>query len=382
MKKLFFCTLTMALCTISLFAQDVYIKTEADINAFNYETVDNLYIQNSSGLTSISGFESLKIVKNDLIILGNRKVISLTGFNNLKTVNGNFKIEENPIKTFENAFNSLEYVGKGFCFKGFSEDELIGFSSLTHVDYVSIYNCGLKNIDFLSHLESVEGGILIYNNPALLNIDAFSKIKEMFFLDICNNAVLENVHGLSSLTKAEDVWISENNSLKDLSGLEVLDTIVTSLVITFHPNLVSINALGNLKHIGMNVGISHNMSLCECSVVADWLTNSNVVKGSIALVDNMPPCNSATMTSIDNINAVERIAVYPNPASDKSIFDFGNTILNYTISIYDINGCLVYRFQNVNSSLTVDWKENAKGIYLYSICSEAGEVQNGKIIVQ
>lgn len=111
---------------------------------------------------------------------------------------------------------------------------------------------GLRNLEFLSCLEEIRGGVAIHRNPdleslkglerlarlkppsissssfwiwenpKLRNLDGLSGLEETFKLGITDNPMLESTAGLSSLRHADEILIQHNHSLVtvDLPSLE------------------------------------------------------------------------------------------------------------------------------------------------------------------
>jgi hypothetical protein len=103
---------------------------------------------------------------------------------------------------------------------------------------------------------------------------------------------ITNLSGLSVLNSlAGNLSILNNNVLTSLSGLDSLTFIGGRLNILYNPNLTSIFGLNNLISIGGGLSISDNYSLSTCEVqwLCDYLSNP---EGSIYIMNNAPGCNS------------------------------------------------------------------------------------------
>ena len=89
----------------------------------------------------------------------------------------------------------------------------------------------------------------------------------------------------------------------------------------------------------------------------------------------------------DNISEIERnisFKIYPNPATDKVLFEMTGSNERYHIVVTDIVGKTVVKLQvNVNSRV-VEWNatQAPRGIYLYKIQQVNGAVSTGRIVLQ
>ena len=114
------------------------------------------------------------------------------------------------------AFSYTEVTGF-LSIKGYFITNLNGLSSLTSVGGgVRIsYADELKTLDGLSSLTLVGGHMFINDNAALASLDGLSSLKSVKgSLQIYNNPVLTNLDDLSSLTSVgKDVHISSNDNL-------------------------------------------------------------------------------------------------------------------------------------------------------------------------
>lgn len=72
-------------------------------------------------------------------------------------------------------------------------------------------------------------------------------------------------------------------------------------------------------------------------------------------------------------NEIESANVYPNPASDKVNFDFGNNTIE-SLTITDMNGRVVESVHGANTFVTVDLNGLENGVYFYNAVDNAGNV--------
>ncbi|MFA9389985.1 MAG: T9SS type A sorting domain-containing protein [Prolixibacteraceae bacterium] len=381
MKNLALVTLLTAFSTLMVSAQTVEIKTVEDMISFSFETVDNLYITNTKTLTAISGFATLKEVKNDLIISDNEGITSLSGFDNLVSVKGQLSIKGNIHLTKIDGFRNLENIGEVLSISDLPATEIKGFSKLTSLEHVYLTSTFLNNVNFLSSLKKVGYFIVISKNQYLQNIDAFVGIKQAGLVEISDNKSLLNLNGLANCTKLHLFLLSNNDALLDVSGLAALDSVETSLVLYENDKISSANVLKNLLYIGADFVLDSNSSLETCSDLEALLSSGNI-KGDIIMKDNLPACNKATFMTSDSFYSSPKISVYPNPSSSTTVFNLMDLNHNYDVRIYNPKGALVRDYIHVNGPIIINWNGSPSGLYFYQISSDNKFIQNGKIVLE
>jgi hypothetical protein len=172
-------------------------------------------------------------------------------------------------------------------------------------------NYELRAIDSLGQLKHVSGGIEIYDNPKLIDVQGLKGISYTGGgLLIWSNATLESLDGLQNITALGNsavlhitynpnltdlnyfdglkengnhvpwvVSITNNDSLKTLTGLEWVSRIDTALYIRNNPNLTDVGALARTTSVGAsrnNTGtpefvVNGNGQLNDCAGLANAL---------------------------------------------------------------------------------------------------------------
>ena len=93
---LIFTALSLFLCLgCNPYEGDIYITTQADLDAFDYTHVYGSINIRDTELTNLAGMESLKWVERNLIIENNPSLTSLAGLENLTHVGRAVDINEN-----------------------------------------------------------------------------------------------------------------------------------------------------------------------------------------------------------------------------------------------------------------------------------------------
>jgi uncharacterized delta-60 repeat protein len=132
----------------------------------------------------------------------------------------------------------------------------------------------------------------------------------------------------------------------------------------------SIGGEDNAAGISVN---SNNIYVAGSS----WGSNS---QKDIVAIKYSQVLNTSNLFII-NENTVQ---VIPNPFSNSANIILGNNIgENVSVSIYDINGKLIYTEQvYTRGNIFLDGGRFSKGVYLFTINSADGEINNGRFIVE
>ncbi len=204
---------------------------------------------------------------------------------------------------------------------GFSQPcpDSIGFTSQAQIDSFQInfpncteieglvfigdieYDTDINNLEGLSALTSIGGGLMIAGTSYLTNLTGLDN--------------LTSVGGSISLGVTTLIGTAGNSGLTSLSGLESLHTIGAQLTIKSAPNLTNLSGLQNLTSIyslhiennqsltdisgieNINAGtisvlnINNNISLSTCNVksICDYLGTPNAI---VFIHDNASGCNT------------------------------------------------------------------------------------------
>ena len=108
-------------------------------------------------------------------------------------------------------------------------------------------NQSLLNIDGISNLDRIEGGIDILYNDSLsyLSFSPFTATSD-FYLKIVNNNALSSISGFPNASSIKSVDISRNPSLNNLNGLLDLTTIQDFLILDDNDSITNLDFFLNL----------------------------------------------------------------------------------------------------------------------------------------
>ncbi|MEM6428320.1 MAG: hypothetical protein AAF708_03700 [Deinococcota bacterium] len=157
----------------------VILSTQAEVDALSgcqRFNVFSLIIGNApddgtfppTNITNLSGLAQLERVEGSLLIQGNPQLTTLSPLRNLETVNGAFSIFENDSLVTLEGLENLQSIG------GFSTPDIGGGSFRVGLDIQ--VNATLESIAAISNVTSVDGNIVITNNPLLVNLEGVENI--------------------------------------------------------------------------------------------------------------------------------------------------------------------------------------------------------------
>ncbi len=90
-----------------------------------------------------------------------------------------------------------------------------------------------------------------------------------------------------------------------------------------------------------------------------------------------PECSTL---SVESLSDTQLVQVYPNPAKDFIVISFKENV-NYSVSIYDMNGRKMYTDYLKDSYVTIDTSKLSKGMYMMEFKNNNGSSFVKKIII-
>ena len=325
-----------------------YFATPSDISDLSKlsnitEIANGLVISNTSLITSLDGFSSLKTIGNiihisfntglvdikgitgaigtihQLDIVQNPKLVNLFGLDNFQIKNVN--LVGNP------KLHSLEGLGYASNLDYFTIQNnsiLTDLTDLTDIETVKelkiIGNAKLANLNGLNNLKLVESNFSLINNPLLADLSGLTKLEEVHGgLTIVNLPSVEKLNGLDKLVRAGQLLIDSNSGLISIEALNQLNT-VSSISILNNSSLNSLEGLSNIKQlnhfvINENDALTNLNGIYELASVSIQFTISNndnlesmedlrnllEIKGIVEIKQNL---------KLNDITAIDHVGLY------------------------------------------------------------------------
>lgn len=213
-----------------------------------------LQIVTNNALTDLQGLENVTTIDGQLLILDNNGLTSLRGLDGLTTVDG--IVPDEP----------------GFILSGNANlTDISNLSAFTRMNssLLIINNSSLASLSGLDNLESIGpySTLWIGQNPSLTSLAGIGKFQSVNNVVISENEALTDLSGLETLGSVTDVLsIIGNNGMTSLKGLNNLTTIGGHLVLDSNPALESLSDLNNLTLLQQMLTITDNVSLGTCAV--------------------------------------------------------------------------------------------------------------------
>ncbi len=368
----------------------------------------NFHILNNNTLTSLAGLKNFESFSRDLQITGNASLTSLTGLEGITSIGGNLTITDNSllsncevevicaylsipngtVKISNNSpgCNSMLEVA-GACNLTFPCQQNYTFTSQIDINYfplvypncneiegnVTIMGSSITNLDGLSMVSSIGGGLSIRSNSSLTSLTGLEGVTSIGVgLEIRDNAVLISLTGLESLAsiggylKIGDYY-SGNPALTSLTGLENLTFIGGELWIGYNDTLTGLSGLSGLTSIGGDISIRSNSALTSLaglenmtSIGGDLSIRSNSALTSLAGLEEVTSIggglgisNNAVLTSLTGLDNLASIGGDLNIGYDG--WESGNPSLISLMGLENlssIGGGLSIRSNNALTSLS------------------------------
>ncbi len=257
--------------------------------------------------------------------------------------------------------------------------------SVTIGDWMS--GSDITNLNGLSVLTSVDGGLQIGNNPyltSLLGLDNLSFIGGDLW--IYWNGAITSLTGLENLNSIGGILgIDGNGALTNLMGLNNLSSIGGDLRINNHDALVSLTGLDNIQENSidsLNISANPTLSICDVQSICDYLAAPN---GTIEIHDNAPGCNSpeeveeACLISVEEPGVDHQITLFPNPADKTVSIGVKDAMEIQEVTISNHLGQVILQGKPVNNFLDVSALQ--PGVYFIEIISNQSKTIR-KLVIQ
>lgn len=221
-----FCILNIELNAQSCLAGGAYLNTQEQVNNFSADNPGcqviegNVYI--GTNIQNLQGLSAIREIQGDLFISQTSQLTSLAGLEQLEVIHGAVRIQNNS------ALISLEALSELTAIKGdyfyISDNPLLqnleGLNSLDTVAGIFHINdlAGLKHLTGLESVSYIGDRLNIFRCDSLLSLNGLQGLREVGALDITDNPVLTSVQSLdhplqinASLVVTDNPELSECN---------------------------------------------------------------------------------------------------------------------------------------------------------------------------
>jgi len=232
----------------------------------NLDTIaGNFTLTNAFRIGDFGGLSSLHYIGGDFSVKGGFFVSSFDGLENLDHIGGKLELFDNYNLTSLDGLSSVTSLDSGlYVIQNYNLPAISGLTNLAHIgNEIEISgNEFLSDIEEFSFVDSLQN-VKISNN---LLLEDLSFISELSYLNgnltISDNSLLPNLQYLANLSHVEgSLYIENNESLLSIEGLEGLDSIGGSLLVSENTVLEDLNGLSNLSYIADSLYIHYNDSL-------------------------------------------------------------------------------------------------------------------------
>lgn len=280
-----------------------------DISALkNLEQVNEIRISNTK-LITLEGLNNLKVLKGEIMIIGNSELISLDGLSSLVeipalNVRGNSKLYD-FCELSGDLVNNTSYVVSGNNFNP-SRDDLINETVCK-----SEINIGEKvydgNVSILPYHTSNRNG-------RYQSVEDFAKLgytKIDGSLEIALWGSLESLSGLKEITGdlklgyyhyedgSQFVW---GNAFENLKGLEALKTIGGTFQLIGSNNLKNLDELINLEYLGgINISVNPLLENIDGLINVTSALNKDIILYGNRILKNINGLSNAKITSLNTL---------------------------------------------------------------------------------
>ncbi len=245
----------------------------------NVKKITSLTIENNQSLLTIAGFDSIQEMKT-IIINNNKELMQINGFSNLTKISSNLHIQNCLRLESISSLNNLIEVGG---------DVVINSLGIGQIDFIpklkKALSLQITNNNQITHLDNLKAfkeanTITISNNLRLQNINYFQPLK-IQILRIENDSNLLKINCFDSLIFLNQLFISGNDNLKNISAKEFSIDSLNKLAISNNASLTHLDSFDLSKFISI-VNITNNLSLSS----ALFLTKLNEVDNAIEISKN------------------------------------------------------------------------------------------------
>ncbi|MFI1744528.1 T9SS type B sorting domain-containing protein [Thalassobellus sediminis] len=276
-------------------------------------------------LKNIGGFDSLETIEGNLYIEDNFRLESITGFENLSSINGSLSISDNLNLISIPEFKKLSAIGRNLTIEdNIDLPSINSFNFLKKIgqDLIIQFNYLLVSVQGFRNLNTVQGKILFHGSK-IRSIPSFSKLETIGSSLEIDDTSLTDINGFNNViyiggaidTSQRNIHIHQNTLLTVISGFQKLTKLQGGLDITNNEKLISLIGFSNLSTTGI-LNISFNESITSL-LGLESLSKVGVTGGSaILLRDNILLTDCAALCNLlTNGTVFGDINIFGNPSA-------------------------------------------------------------------
>lgn len=260
---------------------------------------------NGTDITNLTGLDNLEEVSGQLFIGRNELLASFEGLSKLNRVGGNFTLHGNVNLASTAAMTNLNTIGHVLSVSNHPLlQNLSGFARITELYALHIDdNASLQNLEGLNSLVEIDEGCSIESNPSLLNISALANLESVATIRLVSNTNLPSLNGLEGITTLEDLNLTWNAQLYELTGLNNLTRVSRKLEIVGNNSLTNLSGLNSLSETGImriwQNGKLENLAGLEASTtIQNLIIYENPILTSLTGLQNLS--NASSISIINN----------------------------------------------------------------------------------
>lgn len=255
-----------------------------------------------------------------------------------------------------------------------------GLSGITSIEgRFEISNTQILDFKGLEFLATVGGSFDVRNNSALIDLSGLDLLNSVVRFFMIENASLKTLDGIDSLTiieEEESIVIIDNNSLISINALStVVSCPGCAIVISGNPNLTNLEGLENIPPDDMfflRLVDNQNLVVCNLQNICTFL----LAGGDHTIENNASGCSSAAeilnncFFSITEQTVASQIVLAPNPVSDILQIRVAEGMSFKKATVYSIFGEQLF----LTTEETIDCTQLTTGIYFVEVTTDRGSI--------
>lgn len=237
-----------------------------------------------------------------------------------------------------NGLSVLTSIGGGL--RMYYNPELVSISGLQNITSIGGWlfieeNEALTSLEGLENLDTIGDDLRLRMNGSLYDIEALSGLNYIGGDVSVESSSLHDLAGLENISVIEGyLSIVHNNDLTSLTGLEGLTSIGDYLEIQQNYFLVSLAGLANLMSIGSDLRIGTGLGGNQALINLVGLANLHLIGGNLWIIDNP---SLTDLTGLDSLISIGGSIEIEENTSLTSLFGIENIVAGTITDIQIIN---------------------------------------------